>query len=312
MTTYSHARLAQAAAELRHPLHVSPVKSVIVERLRALDLVAQLGDELLLLGSCSSLVTGTGWCRCERPGPSCWRPRRCGRRRPSPRSASTRTIWSMNAEKFVSSASSENETLPIAACTLPPLSTRNSILPAFDLAHGAADVERDRAGLRVRHETARAEHAPELADLTHLVRRRDHDVEVEPAFLDLRDVLDADEIGAGLLASRALSPTAIDEHAHRLAGAGRQHDGAADDLVGVTRIDAEPDGDFDGLVELRERVPSSRSRAPASADTRTRSSRPFAAARYFLPCVRISPSPRDPSSAPRRRPSPSRTRSSRS
>ena len=32
-----------------------------------------------------------------------------------------------------------------------------------------------------------------------------------------------------------------------------QDDRAAHDLVGVPRIDAEPDGDLDRLVELRER-----------------------------------------------------------
>jgi hypothetical protein len=42
-----------------------------------------------------------------------------------------RTIWSISAEKFVSSDSRGNETLPIGACTFPPLSTRNSIFPAF-------------------------------------------------------------------------------------------------------------------------------------------------------------------------------------
>ena len=109
----------------------------------------------------------------------------------------------MNAVKFVSSASRPNETLPMAACTLPALSTRNSILPALDLAHRAADVEGHRAGLRVRHQSARTEHASELTELAHLVRRGDHHVEVEPAFLDLREVLGADEIGAGFLALRA-------------------------------------------------------------------------------------------------------------
>src|SRR5262249_2613481 len=42
------------------------------------------------------------------------------------------------------------------------------------------------------------------------------------------------------------------QHADRLAGARRQHDRAAHDLVGVTRVDAEPYGDFDRLIELRE------------------------------------------------------------
>ena len=42
------------------------------------------------------------------------------------------------------------------------------------------------------------------------------------------------------------------EHALGLAEAVRQHDGAADHLVGVLGIDAKPQGELDGLVELRE------------------------------------------------------------
>ena len=120
-----------------------------------------------------------------------------------------RTIWSMNAVKFVSSASMPNDTLPIGACTLPALSTRNSILPAFVSRTALRDVERHRARLRVRHEPARTEHAAERAELAHLVRRGDQHVEVEPAVLDLLDELRADEIGAGVLGLRALSPTAM-------------------------------------------------------------------------------------------------------
>ena len=54
------------------------------------------------------------------------------------------------------------------------------------------------------------------------------------------------------LASLALSPLAMTTDALGLAGAVRQHDRAADHLVGVLRIDAEADGDVDGLVELRD------------------------------------------------------------
>ena len=42
------------------------------------------------------------------------------------------------------------------------------------------------------------------------------------------------------------------EHALGLAQAVRQHDGAAHHLVGVLGIDAEPQRQLDGLVELRE------------------------------------------------------------
>ena len=61
-------------------------------------------------------------------------------------------------------------------------------------------------GMRPRGPSTR----PSCAELAHLVRRGDEDVEVEPAILDLLDVLGADEIGAGAPALRvALSPAAM-------------------------------------------------------------------------------------------------------
>ena len=112
-----------------------------------------------------------------------------------------------------------NDTLPIGACTFPVLSTRNSILPALISRIALADVHRDRAGLRVRHQAAGTEDPAQLAQLAHDVGRRDDHVALEPPFLDLLDVLDADEIGAGRL--RFPLPVALgdDEHPDRLAGA---------------------------------------------------------------------------------------------
>ena len=55
-------------------------------------------------------------------------------------------------------------------------------------------------------------------------------------------------MGAGLL---LLVAAAEHRHAVGLAGAVREHDGAADHLIGVARVDAETNGDVDGLVELR-------------------------------------------------------------
>jgi hypothetical protein len=98
------------------------------------------------------------------------------------------------------------------------------------------------------------EHAPELSNLTHLVRRRDHDVEVQPPLLDPRDVLDADEVRAGRFGFARLVADGDHEHANRLTSTGRQHHGTADDLVGVARIDAKANGHLDGLVEFRERA----------------------------------------------------------
>ena len=53
-------------------------------------------------------------------------------------------------------------------------------------------------------------------------------------------------------ASFCLSRAGNRQHALALAEAVRQHDRAADHLVGVLRIDAEAKRDLDGLVELRE------------------------------------------------------------
>src|SRR6478752_6965007 len=43
-----------------------------------------------------------------------------------------------------------------------------------------------------------------------------------------------------------------DQHANRLAGSMRQHDRPAHHLVGMARVDAQPHGHVNRLVELRE------------------------------------------------------------
>ena len=112
---------------------------------------------------------------------------------------------------------------------------------------------RDRAGLRVGHQAARAEHLAELADRAHHVGRRDDGVEVHPAALDLVDqLLAADEVGAGLLRFLLLVGAGNRQHPLALAEPVRQDDRAADHLVGVLGIDAEAKRELDGLVELRE------------------------------------------------------------
>src|SRR5258708_16151291 len=52
-------------------------------------------------------------------------------------------------------------------------------LAALDLGDSLRDVSRNCAGLRVRHQAARAEHPAETADLAHQVRRGDDRVEIE-------------------------------------------------------------------------------------------------------------------------------------
>ena len=73
-------------------------------------------------------------------------------------------------------------------------------LAGLDFLDRLGDVDGDRAGLRVRHQAARAEHLAELADRAHHVGRRDDGVEVHEAALDLLDHLfAADDVGAGFL-----------------------------------------------------------------------------------------------------------------
>ena len=83
-------------------------------------------------------------------------------------------------------------------------------LAGLDLLHGLGDVGRDGAGLRVRHQAARAEHLAEPADRAHHVRRRDDRVEIHPAAENLLDeFLAADFVGAGLLRLALLLAPAI-------------------------------------------------------------------------------------------------------
>jgi hypothetical protein len=94
-----------------------------------------------------------------------------------------------------------------------------------------------------RHQAARPEDSAELPDLAHHVRRGDRHVEVDPAALDLLDVVGADEVGPGLLRLARLVALGDHEDPDGTPGSGREHDGAPDDLVGVARVDSEPHGD---------------------------------------------------------------------
>src|SRR5919198_4026756 len=123
-------------------------------------------------------------------------------------------------------------------------------LARLRLADGLADLVRHRPGLRVRHLPARAEDAAEPADDAHLVRRRDGHVEVVEAALDpRREVGRADDVRSGLFGLARLVTLGEDGDAHVAAGAVREHERAAQLLVGVADVQAEPEVDLDGLVE---------------------------------------------------------------
>src|SRR5919107_2825410 len=124
-------------------------------------------------------------------------------------------------------------------------------LAALDLGDRLGDVHGHGAGLRVRHQTARTEDLAEPADLAHEVGRRDDGVEVQPAALDpLQQVVTADVVGAGRLGLLRTVAVGEDQDPGGLAGAVREVDGAADHLVGLAGVDAEPHGDLDGRVVL--------------------------------------------------------------
>src|SRR5690348_3546369 len=85
-------------------------------------------------------------------------------------------------------------------------------LARLRLAHGVGDVHRYRARLGVGHQTTGTEHASELSELPHLVRRRDEHVEVQPAVLDALDVFRSHEIGSRFL--RFARPIARRDYQH--------------------------------------------------------------------------------------------------
>ena len=246
--------LAETAAEFRHALHVQSGEVRVVHRARGSELVLQLADEFCLFRFLHGCVAPYryGVVSMVTPGPMELEIATLRTYTPFAATAWTRTIVSIKAAKLRLQRIGREGDLADGGVHIATLVDAELDLAALRFTHRLAYVERDRAGLRVRHQAARTKHAAQLADLAHLVRRRDHDVEVQPAFLDLRQELGADEIGARFLGFLNLRTGGDDEHAHRLTRSLGQNDGSTHDLIGMTRIDAQTDGHFDGLIELRE------------------------------------------------------------
>ncbi len=134
---------------------------------------------------------------------------------------------------------------------MPVLSTRNSTLPALisltAFAMSAVTVPVFGFGIRPRG----TEHFSELAHGAHHVGRGDDGVEVHEAALNLvHHLFAADDVGAGFLRLFLLLAARDGEHALGFSEAMRQDDRAAHHLVGVFRIDPEPQRHVDGFVEL--------------------------------------------------------------
>ena len=122
-------------------------------------------------------------------------------------------------------------------------------LTALDLGDSLSDIRGNGAGLRVRHQTTRAEDTSHAANLGHLVRGSDSSVEVGPAALNLLDqLLGTDEVSAGLFSLGGVLASSEDDNADGLTGAVRQGDSAANQLVSLARVNAQADGNVDGGV----------------------------------------------------------------
>ncbi|MCY1413920.1 hypothetical protein D9M71_293580 [compost metagenome] len=124
-------------------------------------------------------------------------------------------------------------------------------LTSFRVLHSGSYVRGNGANFRVRHQAARTEDLAQLTDDTHCVRGSDDHVVVQVAgFHFCSQFVHANLVctsSQGSFSARTLSE---DSYANALAGAVRQHGGATYNLVGFTRIDAQVDGDINGLFEL--------------------------------------------------------------
>ena len=161
-----------------------------------------------------------------------------------------RLIASTSAARFSSSCCGSKLALPKGDVDDTGLVDLELDAAGLDLLDGALEVEGDGARLGVRHQAAAAEDAAEPADHAHHVRRRERDVEVEPAGLDaLGEILATDLVGAGAQRLLGLLALGEDDDADALAGAVRQDDRAADHLVGVARVDAQADVGLGRRVE---------------------------------------------------------------
>ena len=124
-------------------------------------------------------------------------------------------------------------------------------LAALDVGHSLGHVSGHGAGLRVRHETTRAQDAGNAADLGHLVRGSDSNVEVDVAVVDGSDQLfGAHDVGASSLRSLSVVALSEDGHADVLTGAVRQGNGTANQLVSLTRVNAQTEDNVNSSVEV--------------------------------------------------------------
>src|SRR5690606_2409983 len=127
-------------------------------------------------------------------------------------------------------------------------------LTSLGVLHCSRNVRSHGANLRVRHQTTRTEDLAQLTNNAHRIGGSDNHVIVQVAAFHFgSQIIHTNAISAGsqsCFSSRALGKYC---YAHSLASAVRQNGRTTNDLVGFTRINAQVDGDIEGLGELDSR-----------------------------------------------------------
>ena len=142
--------------------------------------------------------------------------------------------------------------LPTGAATFPPLSLRNSILPALNSrtaeVMSVVTVPERGEGIRPRGPSTRPS-GPTTPIMSGVARATSKSM--NPPLIRCGQVVAADDVGPG--GRRLLGVVALgeDRHADALADAVRQGHRAADVLVALPGVDPEVRRDLDRLVELR-------------------------------------------------------------
>jgi hypothetical protein len=135
---------------------------------------------------------------------------------------------------------------------IPAFSTRNSTAPPLAALHGLADVHRHRSDARVRHQAAWSENLPKRptsAIMSGVAMQRSK--LIVPPWTSWTSSSAPTTSAPAAFASSAFRTARKHSNASRPPRTVRQVAHAANDLVGVLRVDTQVHCDFDRLVELR-------------------------------------------------------------
>ena len=128
-------------------------------------------------------------------------------------------------------------------------------LPAsFHFLDRLGRIIRDSSRFRVWHQSTRTKNFSELTDLGHGCRRRYGNVEILETFLNfLNQVHEPDVFSAGFFRSFCRSAFGENENPNVFAASVWQGAGASNHLIGLFRIDTEPERNGHRLIKFRRR-----------------------------------------------------------